>query len=140
VFTTGFKFFFGLFAAFCAAALVYGYTTGGNHVGPLSLGWKGGVGDHIGYGVLVGLAAVSLTISLVLVSFRDADASAQARLQNLAEVLTDQPVTASFWPVVASFGAGAAAGATFTSRLPPIKRRAWRKRASRALNAGLRWS
>ncbi|MDE0163201.1 MAG: hypothetical protein OXL98_15880 [Acidimicrobiaceae bacterium] len=109
MFTTGFKFFFGLFAAFCAAALVYGYTTGGNHVGPLSLGWKGGVGDHIGYGVLVGLAAVSLTISLVLVSFRDADASAQARLQNLAEVLTDQPVTASFWPVVASFGAGAAA-------------------------------
>ncbi|MXZ98018.1 MAG: hypothetical protein F4Z23_03140 [Acidimicrobiaceae bacterium] len=109
MFTTGFKFFFGLFAAFCAAALVYGYTTGGNHVGPLSLGWKGGVGDHIGYGVLVGLAGVSLTISLVLVSFRDADAAAQAHLQNLAEVPTDQPVSASFWPVAASFGAGAAA-------------------------------
>ena len=109
MFTTGFKFFFGLFVAFCAAALVYGYTTGGNHVGPISLGWKGGVGDHIGYGVLVALAFVSLTVSLVLVSFRDADAAAQARLQNLAEVLTDQPVAASFWPVVASFGAGAAA-------------------------------
>ncbi len=107
--TTGFKFFFGLFAAFCTAALVYGYTTGGNHVGPLSLGWKGGVGDHIGYGVLAALAGVSLTVSLVLVSFRDADAAAQAHLQNLAEGLTDQPVTASFWPVVASFGAGAAA-------------------------------
>ena len=109
MFTTGFKFFFGLFAAFCAAALVYGYTTGGNHVGPLSLGWKGGVGDHIGYGLLVALAGVSLTISLVLVSFRDADAAAQAHLQNLAEVMTDQPVTRSFWPVVASFGVGAAA-------------------------------
>lgn len=109
MFTTGFKFFFGLFGAFCAAALVYGYTTGGNHVGPISLGWKGGVGDHIGYGVLVALAGVSLTVSLVLVSFRDADASAQARLQNLAEVLTDQPVAASFWPVVAAFGMGAAA-------------------------------
>ena len=109
MFTTGFKFFFGLFAAFGAAALVYGYTTGGNHVGPISLGWKGGVGDHIGYGVLVGLAVACLTVSLVLVSFRDADASAQARLQNLAEVLTDQPVAASFWPVVAAFGVGAAA-------------------------------
>ena len=109
MFTTGFKFFFGLFAAFCVAALAYGYTTGGNHVGPLSLGWKGGVGDHIGYGLLVALAAVSLTISLVLVSFRDADAAAQAHLQNLAEVMTDQPVAASFWPVVASFGVGAAA-------------------------------
>ena len=109
MFTTGFKFFFGLFAAFCVAALVYGYTTGGDHVGPLSLGWKGGVGDHIGYGLLVALAGVSLTISLVLVSFRDADAAAQAQLQNVAEVLTDQPVAASFWPVVASFGVGAAA-------------------------------
>ena len=109
MFTTGFKFFFGLFVAFTGAALVYGYTTGGNHVGPISLGWKGGVGDHIGYGVLVGLAAVSLTVSLVLVSFRDADAAAQAHLQNVAEVLTDQPVAASFWPVVAAFGVGAAA-------------------------------
>ena len=109
MFTTGFKFFFGLFAAFCAAALVYGYTSGGNHVGPLSLGWKGAVGDHIGYGVLVALASISLTVSLVLVSFRDADAAAQARLQHLSEVLTDQPVAASFWPVVAAFGAGATA-------------------------------
>ena len=109
MFTTGFKFFFGLFAAFTVAALAYGYTTGGDHVGPLSLGWKGGVGDHIGYGLLVALAAVSLTVSLVLVSFRDADAAAQAHLQNLAEVLTDQPVAASFWPVVASFGVGSAA-------------------------------
>ncbi len=109
MFTTGFKFFFGLSAAFCTAALVYGYTTGGNHVGPLSLGWKGGVGDHIGYGLLVALAAASLTISLVLVSFRDADAAAQARLQGLAEVMNDLPVAASFWPVVASFGVGAAA-------------------------------
>ena len=109
MFTTGFKFFFGLFAAFTAAALLYGYTTGGNHVGPISLGWKGGVGDHIGYGVLVALAATSLTVSLVLVSFRDADASAQARLQGLSEVLADRPVSASFWPVVAAFGAGATA-------------------------------
>ena len=107
MFTTGFKFFFGLFSAFIAAALVYGYTTGGNHVGPLSLGWKGGVGDHIGYGVLVALTTASLAVSLVLVAFRDADAAAQSRLQSVAEVLTDMPVRASFWPVVAAFGAGA---------------------------------
>ena len=109
MFTAGFKLFFGLFAAFAAAALAYGYTTGGNHVGPVSLGWKGGVGDHIGYGVLVALAAVALTVSLVLVSFRDADAGAQARLQGLNEVPADRTVSASFWPVVAAFGAGATA-------------------------------
>ena len=109
MFTTGFKFFFGLFAAFCVAALVYGYTTGGDHVGPISLGWKGGVGDHIGYGVLVALATASLVLSLVLVSFRDADAAAQARLENRPELLADREVAPSFWPVVASFGVGAAA-------------------------------
>ena len=108
MFTTGFKFFFGLFAALVTAALSYGYASGGNHVGPISLGWKGGVGDHIGYGVLVTLAAVSLTISLVLVSFRDADAAAQARLQGVSEVPPGPSVTGSWWPTVAALGAGTA--------------------------------
>ena len=109
MFTTGFKFFFGLFSAFALAALVYGYATGGDVVGPVSLGWKGGVGDHIGYGVLVALSTASLLVSLVLVSFRDADAEAQAHLIGVDEVATDRPVTPGFWPVVASFGAGATA-------------------------------
>ncbi len=108
MFTTGFKLFFGLFGAFVVAALIYGYSTGGDSVGPLSLGWKGAVGDHIGYGLLLALATASLMISGVLVSYRDADADAQARVQNLAEVPTDSTVTASFWPVSASFGVGAA--------------------------------
>ena len=106
--TTGFKFFFGLFAAFAGAALVYGYASGGNHVGPLSLGWKGGVGDHIGYGVLVTLAAVALAVSLLLVSFRDADADAQAHLQGADEVPSGPSATAGWWPTACAFGAGAA--------------------------------
>ena len=107
MFTTGFKLFFGMFAAFAAAAVVYGYATGGDVVGPISLGWKGGVGDHIGYGVLVALSAASLAVSLVLVSFRDADADAQAALLGVEEVAADRAVTGGLWPVVASFGAGA---------------------------------
>ncbi len=106
--TTGFKLFFAMFVAFVGAALVYGYTTGGNHVGPISLGYKGGVGDHIGYGVLVILAGAALVISLVLVSFRDADAEAQAALSGVDEINADTAVSASFWPVVAAFGAGTA--------------------------------
>lgn len=108
MFTAGFKLFFGLFAALAAAALVYGYASGGNHVGPLSLGWKGGVGDHIGYGVLLILAVAALAIGLVLVSFRDADAAAQADLQGVDELPATQSVTAGWWPTVAAFGAGAA--------------------------------
>lgn len=73
MFTTGFKFFFGLFLAFLSSAVLYGYTSGGNHVGPISLGWKGGVGDHTGYGILLALAAVTLAISLLLIILRDLD-------------------------------------------------------------------
>ena len=108
MFTTGFKFFFGMFAAFTAAALVYGYASGGDVVGPLSLGWKGGVGDHIGYGVLVALSTASLAVGLVLVSFRDADPEAQAHLLGVDDVAADRAVARGFWPVVASFGVGAA--------------------------------
>ncbi len=108
MFTTGFKFFFGLFSVFVLAAIIYGYSTGGDNVGPLSLGWKGGVGDHIGYGLLLALATVSLMISVVLVSYRDADAEAQARIENLPEAPTAATVTSSFWPPMAAFGAGAA--------------------------------
>ena len=48
MFTTGFKFFFGLTIALTVGAVAYGYSTGGEHVGPVTLGWKGGVGDHVG--------------------------------------------------------------------------------------------
>ena len=43
MFTTGFKFFFGIGLALATGAVFYGYTTGGNHLGPLSMGWKGSV-------------------------------------------------------------------------------------------------
>ncbi len=108
MFTTGFKFFFGLFAAFAVAAVVYGYATGGDVVGPVSLGWKGGVGDHIGYGVMLALATASLAVSLVLVAFRDADAEAQAHLIGADEAPADRPVTPGVWPPAAAFGAGTA--------------------------------
>ena len=53
MFTPGFKLFFGIAVALATAAVIHGYTTGGTHVGPISLGWKGGVGDHLGYGILL---------------------------------------------------------------------------------------
>ncbi len=110
MFTTGFKLFFGLFAAFTVAAILYGYATGGDIVGPISLGWKGGVGDHIGYGILVALSGASLGLSLVVVSYRDADAEAQAHLLGVDEdeLEPTNEVVGTFWPVVASFGAGTA--------------------------------
>ena len=55
--TTGSKFFYALAGVLLVAAVVYGYSTGGGEVGPLSLGYKGGVGDHLGYGILESLGA-----------------------------------------------------------------------------------
>ena len=43
--TTGSKWFFGLGFVSLVLAAAYGWTTGGNGLGPLSLGYKGGVGD-----------------------------------------------------------------------------------------------
>jgi hypothetical protein len=106
MFTTGFKFFFGIGVALVTAAVLYGYTTGGNHMGPLSLGWKGGVGEHVGYGLLLGLGLSAIGIACTLVFFRDADPADQADYLGLDDVAPAPPVTGSFWPVVGAFGVG----------------------------------
>ena len=106
MFTTGFKLYFGIAVGLFIAAIVHGYTTGGGHVGPLTWGWKGGVGDHIGYVVLMGLSVVAGTLALVLVAFRDADPAAQAHYVGVEQLPSTPAVTGSIWPVVGAFGAG----------------------------------
>jgi hypothetical protein len=107
--TTGFKLFMGYCIGALLAAAVYGYTTGGNHLGPLSVGWKGAVGEHVGYSLLLVTGAVAGALSLVLVAFRDADARAAAQLLGVDAVAAQRPTGASYWPLVAAFGAGAVA-------------------------------
>jgi hypothetical protein len=104
--TTGFKLFFGYCVAALTAAVVYGYTTGGHHVGPLTAGYKGGVGEHLGYATLAGTAAVAGAVAVVLVAFRDADPRAAAALLGTDHVPVQRPAQPSFWPIVAAFGVG----------------------------------
>ncbi len=106
MFTTGFKFFYGLGSALMAAAVVYGYTTGGDGLGPLVMGWEGGVGDHLGYGVLLTLGFVAMGIGLIMVAFRDADPAAQSHYLGVESVPSAPLVTGNFWPVVGAFGVG----------------------------------
>ncbi|MEM7140208.1 MAG: hypothetical protein AAF548_04185 [Actinomycetota bacterium] len=106
MFTTGFKFFFGIGVGLVTAAVLYGYTTGGNWTGPISLGWKEGVGEHIGYGLLLSLGLASITAALTLIFFRDADPADQADYMGVEDIEPTMPVTGSFWPVVGAFGAG----------------------------------
>ncbi len=108
--TTGFKLWFGLFTAAVAAAVLAGYTTGGTETGPISLGWKGAVGNHIAYGTLVMAGAVFLMLALFAVAFRDADAEAAAELLGLDTAPDSQPeVGSSLWPVFAGLGAASSA-------------------------------
>ena len=74
--TTGSKWFFGLGFVSLVLAVAYGWTTGGNGVGPLTMGYKGGVGDHFGYGILVCSGLVSLFLGSVVIATRDAEAEA----------------------------------------------------------------
>jgi hypothetical protein len=71
--TTGFKLFMGYCLGALLTAAVYGYTTGGNHMGPLSVGWKGAVGEHVGYAILLSTGAVAGP-SAYAGGVRDADA------------------------------------------------------------------
>lgn len=102
--TTGSKWFFGLGIVSLVLAFAYGWTTGGNGLGPLTVGYKGGVGDHFGYGLLLTAALVSIFLGVVATAARDADAEAVAQVAGTETVPPVLPARASYWPPVAAFG------------------------------------
>jgi hypothetical protein len=121
--TTGSKFFYGLAGVGLLAAIVYGIITNGvDHggvvavltgdgavdavIGPLTLGYKGGVGDHLGYAVLLGFAASCFGLGMATSFFRDSDAKALAELEASGEApVVVRPQGVSFWPIVMAFAA-----------------------------------
>ncbi|HKY66383.1 MAG TPA: hypothetical protein VJM49_08445 [Acidimicrobiales bacterium] len=102
---TGSKWFFGLGFLTLVLAAAYGWTTGGNGLGPLTVGFKGGVGDHLGYGILLSASVVSFFVGTVVTASRDAEADAVAQVAGTDTVPTVTPAGASYWPPVAAFGA-----------------------------------
>jgi hypothetical protein len=134
--TRGSKFFYGAAAVAFLTALVYGFVTGasanggvlnvfsdGNVVnsiiGPISFGWKGWVGDQVGYSILMGFAGVMVVIGGMTSIFRDGSPEALAELQGATvekgeitgarvDLRVATPQGLSFWPVLAAFSVGAA--------------------------------
>jgi hypothetical protein len=102
--TTGTKWFFGLGFVTLVLAWAYGWTTGGNGLGPLTAGYKGAIGDHFGYTVLFVAAVISFGQGLASLAVRDADPEAQAQVAGLDHVPSVMPAAPSYWPVVAAFG------------------------------------
>ncbi len=108
--STGFKLFFATCMAALAAAIAYGYSTGGAGLGPLTAGFKGAVGEHVGYVALLVLALVLAGLAGMSVAYRDADAEAAASYLGADLAPAGQvPVPASMWPILAAFGTGAIA-------------------------------
>lgn len=104
--TTSSKFFYALAALLLAAGVVYGYTTGGGEVGPLSLGYKGAVGDLLGYSILMGSGIAAAFIGFAVTAFRDGDPEAGADFLGLDAAPTPAVPGTSYWPVVGAFGLG----------------------------------
>jgi len=102
--TTGSKWYFGFGFLALVFAAAYGWTTGGNGLGPVSLGYKGGVGDHFGYGLLLAASAISFFLGVVVTATRDADAEAVAQVAGTETVPAVIPAGTSYWPPIAAFG------------------------------------
>ncbi|UDY34076.1 hypothetical protein [Dermatobacter hominis] len=128
--TRGSKFFYAAAAVGFAAAVVYGFLSGAAEhsgvigvfqdgdvvnsiVGPLTFGWKGWVGDHVGYSVLMGFAAVMAALGGFSTAFRDGSPDVLVQMEGgdaatavNPAVLT--PIGLSYWPLVGAFGVGIA--------------------------------
>lgn len=108
--TVSFRFYGALAGAALVGAIVAALASNDSDAlinrvtGPISVGWKGSVGDHLAYTVLLGLAIVAAFLAILLTAFRDADASAEAHAARLDVVpLTRAPAGANYWPIVSAF-------------------------------------
>jgi hypothetical protein len=112
MFSTGSKFFYGAAVAAFVAAFFFAIATADHAVGmasftgALTLGYKGRVGDHVGYGILVAAGGVALFLGGVASAIRDGDPEAIAQVAGLDEAPPVQvPSGTSYWPLLAAFGA-----------------------------------
>ena len=111
--TTGSKLMFGtaglaLIGAFFVAIATSGHNVGMNALtGPISVGYKGPVGNHVAYAVLLAYAAVAVLLGAVLSITRDGDPEVGAALQGLeAPVAVLPPRGTNHWPLIGAFGSG----------------------------------
>lgn len=102
MFTWGSKYLFGVAGVALLGAIVYGLVTGGGIVGVISVGYKGGVGEHTGYGTLLGVAAAA--IGLGVLNFVTRDATVVADDSGSGALAIRTPRRASFWGPLAAFG------------------------------------
>ncbi|MDH3295619.1 MAG: hypothetical protein OER95_14970 [Acidimicrobiia bacterium] len=117
MFTWGSRNLLGVAALAWIGALIYGLTTGGHVIGVLSMGYKHGVGDHVGYTILMGAALVALLLAIVSVTTRDGNSEDMSALVGVEHSLAVRPpAQAVFWGPLTAFGLACIAVGVATSR------------------------
>ena len=130
--TSGSKYFFGLGGLLLLAAVIYGWSSGGvdwdllnGHLGELSfallgtltLGYKGAIGDHVGYIVLVASGAACLGLGGVMVAFRDNEAKSVAEVAGTTKAPSYlMPFSPNWWAPLGGFGFAALVLGLVTTR------------------------
>lgn len=126
--TRGSKFFYAAAVVGFLAAIAYGFITGAaahsgvlavfdkggivdSIVGPLTFGWKGWVGEHVGYSVLMGFAAIMAALGGFTTAFRDGSADVLVQMEGGDPTTASNPPVVvptglSYWPLVGAFGVG----------------------------------
>ena len=105
MFTWGSKYLFAVAVASLLGAGLFGLITGGELLGVMSVGYKGGVGDHGGYATLFTVGVVSIGLGVFNLAIRDGDAddgAARVGADNVLSVTT--PRTPSYWAPLTAFG------------------------------------
>ncbi len=122
--TTGSKYLFGSAALALLGAFFFALATANSSIGmseltgAITLGYKGGVGNHFAYTVLVAYAGAAIFVGAVFTAVRDGDPEAGAQLIGLdSPPPTAAPQGASHWPIIGAFGAGMVALGTVFNEL-----------------------
>ena len=113
---SGSKFLFGLAALGFVASIAYAASTGDQQLGmdsllgPLTMGYKGYVGEHVGYSVLITLTYTALFLGIFTSALRDTDPEAGAAAMGYETVPeVPAPATVNYWPVITGFSVAAVA-------------------------------
>jgi hypothetical protein len=105
MFTWGSKYLFAIAVVSLLGAGLFGLITGGDVLGVMSVGYKGGVGDHGGYATLFTIGIVSAGLGVFSLAIRDGDAEVAAARAGAEHVLSvSTPTRPSYWGPLTAFG------------------------------------
>lgn len=105
MFTWASKYLFAVSGASLLGAMFYGLISGGGPIGVVSLGYKGGVGEHVGYTILLAIGVAALFLAVLNLIIRDGDADTASEVAGVDGVLAvATPRSPSFWAPLTAFG------------------------------------